>query len=246
MSFYDDSKLFQLLHLVSSWLVEFWSELWLWAQPSEINLIKSWWNNRWWKVLMGQNLWSQLPNEKISSVLEIILGNTLFIAKDKESIAILDNSSMIWTTCWLVQVSNWSRSNSSIHKDNKSMEAKTNIPWNLRWVHNLNHLIKPDPCTPTMWASTNIYYIQSNRDIHKVTLNTFTPKPVFQSQTLLSTKWKKIDWIWVHKICWKYINTLMHWIWEYIVALLHTIIVKLPVKKFKWSETHTTTEFGDN
>jgi hypothetical protein len=65
-----------------------------------------------------------LPNEKISSVLEIILGNTLFIAKDKDSIAILDNSSMIWTICWLVEVSNWSRSNSSIHTDNKSMEAK--------------------------------------------------------------------------------------------------------------------------
>jgi hypothetical protein len=23
----------------------------------------------------------------------------------------------------------------------------------LRWVHNLNHLIKADPCTPNMWAS---------------------------------------------------------------------------------------------
>jgi hypothetical protein len=28
-----------------------------------------------------------------------------------------------------------------------------NTPCNLRWVHNLNHLIKADPCTPNMWAS---------------------------------------------------------------------------------------------
>lgn len=39
---------------------------------------------------------------------------------------------------------------------------------------------------------TNVYYIQNNRDIHKVTLNPFTLKPLFQSQTLLSTKWKKL------------------------------------------------------
>lgn len=30
------------------------------------------------------------------------------------------------------------------------------------------------------------------------------------------------------------------------VALLHTIIVKLPMKKYKGGETHNTTEFGDN
>jgi len=140
---------------------------------------------------MGQNLWSQLPNEKISSVLEIILDNTLFIAKDKESIAILDNSSMIWMTCWLVQVSNWSRSNSSIHKDTKSMEAKQ-YSMQLEVGAQSEPFDKSRSMHTQYVGLTNVYYIQNNRDIHKVTLNPFTPKPLFQSQTLLSTKWKKL------------------------------------------------------
>jgi prenyltransferase beta subunit len=102
-------------------------------------------------------------------------------------IAILDNKSKIWMIYWLVQVSNWSRSNSSIHKDNKSMEAKQ-----YSMQHEVGAQSEPFDKSRAMHTQyvglTNVYYIQNNRDIHKVTLNPFTLKPLFQSQTLLSTK----------------------------------------------------------
>jgi hypothetical protein len=100
-------------------------------------------------------------------VLEIILDNTLFIAKDKESIAILDNS--------------------SIHKDTKSMEAKQ-YSMQLEVGAQSEPFDKSRSMHTQYVGLTNVYYIQNNRDIHKVTLNPFTPKPLFQSQTLLSTK----------------------------------------------------------
>ncbi len=156
--------------------------------------MKSCWNNKWWKAVDGAK--SKICDHNcLMKRYNLCWRLSLAILSLLQRIKIV---SQYWTiVLWHGRYAGWSKF--QIGQDPTHQSIRTtrvwrpnNTPCNLRWVHNWNHLIKADPFTPNMWASTNVYYIQNNRDIHKVTLNPFTPKPLFQSQTLLSTKWKKM------------------------------------------------------